>query len=235
MAFLQNSIFQNTSVTSSTASSSPTTGALTVAGGVGVNGNVSIGGNTLGISGNLLLANRLAWTSADSNEVGRLPLSYFRFNFNKQTAAGNEFMATGAPVSSYNNSPGTGTVTVARETANGTQPNNTGVWMRITSTGTPSPGLGGCVSGEMPTPNAVLFLQFTARIPVGFTVNFASNSIGTNGYFQWLTSQAGTGKWERYVHMTQCGTGSFGNTNYVFLTGTAPVTWYISNWTVYRF
>jgi hypothetical protein len=86
----------------------------------------------------------------------------------------------------------------------------------------------------MPTSNSILLLQFTAKIPVGYTVVFASNSIG-DGYFQWLTSQDGTGKWERYVHLTQCGAGSFGATNYVYLSGVSPVTWYISNWTVNRF
>lgn len=235
MAILQNSTFQNTTVTSTTNSVSPTTGSVTTPGGIGVSGNLIADGGTLSINGSLQLANRLAWQSFSSNEVGPLPMSYFRSNVGQTTAIGNQFMATGSPVSAYNNAPGSGTVTVARESADGTQPNNTGFWIRITSTGSPSPGLGGCVSGELPSPNAMLLLQITARIPVGYNINFASNSIGSNGYFQWLTPQAGTGRWERYVHLTQCGTGTFGNTNYVWLSGTAPVTWHISSWTVHRF
>jgi hypothetical protein len=234
MANLQASTFQNTTVTSTTNSSSADTGALITSGGIGVSGNIEVSGDTFNISGDLSLANRFQWSSPDSTEVGRFPMSYFRYNLGQTTSTDNQFMAVGSPVGGYNNAPGSGTVTVARESADGTQPNNTGWWIRITSTGSPAPGLGGCVSGEMPTPNAILLLQITARIPVGYTINFASNSIGNNGYFQWLTPTAGTGKWERYVHLTQCGTGSFGNTNYVYLTGAAPVTWHISSWTVNR-
>lgn len=235
MANLQSSTFLDTDVTSNTNSTSSTTGAVRSGGGIGINGNIVVNGSTLGLGGQLTLGNRFQWTNPDSTQVGRLPMSYFRYNLGQQTAGGNQFMASGSPVGTYNNSPSTGTVTVARESSDSTTPNKSGFWIRITSTGNPSPGLGGVVSGENPTPNAILLLQITARIPVGYSINFASNSIGDNGYFQWLTSQAGTGKWERYIHLTQCGTGSFGNTNYVWLSGTAPVTWHISSWTVYRF
>ena len=58
---------------------------------------------------------------------------------------------------------------------------------------------------------------------------------GSNGTAkEWLTSQAGTGKFEEYVFRLKCGSdGSFSSTNYYHLNGPAatasnPVTWYVA-------
>lgn len=235
MADLQSSNFENTVIESTENSNSISTGALTTLGGLGVNGNLAVNGSTLSANGQLQLANRLAWTSGNANEVGRLPLPYFRYNIGQITAGGNRFMASGSPVSAYNNAPSTGTVTVSRIASDGTTPNNTGFMIRITSTGNTSPGRGGCTSSDVGRSNVMLLLQITARIPTGYTINFASNSTGSPTYRRWLTPQDGTGKWERYVHLTQCGTGGQSTTNFVWLNGPAPVTWDISSWTVNRF
>ena len=51
---------------------------------------------------------------------------------------------------------------------------------------------------------------------------------------EWLTSQAGTGKFEEYVFRLKCGSdGSFSSTNFYYLNGPAatasnPVTWYVA-------
>ena len=58
---------------------------------------------------------------------------------------------------------------------------------------------------------------------------------GSNGTAkEWLTSQAGTGKFEEYVFRLKCGSdGSFSSTNFYYLNGPAatasnPVTWYVA-------
>ena len=141
----------------------------------------------------------------------------------------------------YNNAGG-GTVTITRMTAAdaGVTPGNGSDYvLKIQSAGTATPGIGGFYQSISSRANAVFIQIFRALIPVGRNVQMASNSMGDNYKENWLTSQAGTGKWEWYARIVHCGkTGSFSNGGHVYLDGaattsSAPVVWYLSECNVY--
>lgn len=145
-------------------------------------------------------------------------------------------------ISRYNNSGGE-VVTVTRyETAA-----NSGVFqVRIQKVvGNSSPGLGGFTFSTQTRVNAVYEARFTANIPKGYRLNFASNATGNNGRSQWITDNAGTGDWKEYRYQVFCGdSGTFSTTNFFYLTKDVPtgqtnndyntaVTWYLKEATVF--
>ena len=145
-------------------------------------------------------------------------------------------------ISRYNNSGGE-TVTVTRyETAA-----NSGVFqVRIQKVvGNSTPGLGGFTFSTPTRQNAVFEARFTANIPTGYRLNFASNATGDGGRSQWITDNAGTGNWKEYRYQVFCGaSGSFSTTNFFYLTKDVPtgqtnddyntaVTWYLKEGTVF--
>lgn len=135
----------------------------------------------------------------------------------------------------YNNE-GNGSVTITRLTGQVGVPNSTGAVLQISTTsGTASPGRGGFYFENNQTRAGAVFLSvLRAKIPVGYTIDWASNPYGSNGYSAWLTSQAGTGKWEDYAFLLQCGdTGTFSLTNYFYLNGSGSVTWQLASAAVY--
>ncbi len=129
----------------------------------------------------------------------------------------------------YNNSPG-GAVTLTRIPDNQLSNNSSGYILQIsTSTGAATPGRGGFIQEIYGDPNAVFAQIFRAKIPVGFNVVNAENSMGSKYSTHWLTDTAGTGKWEWYIRVTICGEeGDFRYGGHVYLNGTGAVTWYIS-------
>lgn len=137
-------------------------------------------------------------------------------------------------------------------------PNSTGIVIRVTHTtaGTPSPGFGGIV----PTPNILdsgagfaytndtyrrgqvsLFI-LVAKVPIGYTLNRASNGIGTgndvNGdaanAIVWLTSQAGTGDWFTYITELRSGSVTpWSTTGHWYITGPSrPLVWDIAKYNI---
>ncbi|PSL24420.1 hypothetical protein [Chitinophaga ginsengisoli] len=137
----------------------------------------------------------------------------------------------------YNNA-GNGNVTLNRVAVTGA-PNTSGYCLEITHTGAAAPGLGGYYQPAMSGANKTLVQLFRAKIPVGYTLNFASNLLGTGFVRQWLTGNTGTGKWEDYAIMIVCGyTGTFSTGGYVFLTGdtptvSTPLVWQVASSAVY--
>ncbi|MGN9161182.1 phage tail spike protein [Clostridium sulfidigenes] len=101
--------------------------------------------------------------------------------------------------------------------------------------GTTSPGLGGFYFGNTARPNAIFILKMIAKIPVGSKLMFASNAYGSGGSAKWLTSNAGTGQWEEYIHKVTCGSdGTFSTTNFFYIDkGTIPFMWRIASATIY--
>ncbi len=130
----------------------------------------------------------------------------------------------------YNNK-GNGTVT--HSVVQGFAPNNTGYYLEITTAGEASPGLGGYTHYTNSYASAVFTTVIIAKIPVGYSIAWASNAYG-GGSSSWLTSQAGTGTWQRYIYKVTCGSnGSYSSTNFYYLTGTAataekPVKWQVA-------
>ncbi|MCC8095372.1 MAG: hypothetical protein LIP05_08450 [Tannerellaceae bacterium] len=97
-----------------------------------------------------------------------------------------------------------------------------------------TPGLGGFNFGNATRANAVFETHILAKIPVGYTLTFASNAYGDGSSYKWLTSNEGTGKWETYICRVQCGTsGTFSTTNYYYLNGTKPTVQYSTNGTTW--
>ena len=133
----------------------------------------------------------------------------------------------------YNNS-GNGTVTVTQITDNQNSGNSSGKILQIsTSASTASPGRGGFVQNMSARAGAVFCQIFRAKIPTGYTLNNAENSMGSSYKTYWMTDRAGTGKWEWYCRITSCGTsGTMSSGGHVYISadagGTAAVTWYLS-------
>jgi hypothetical protein len=170
-------------------------------------------------------AERGYWSPIHTAIGAGVPLASFR----------DEEFSTGVNgVAVYNNSGGTA-VTIIR-VDDLSAPNSTGKSLQIANNGgAASPGLGGFVTEYVPRRNGVLVQRFWAKVPVGYTLEMASNAVGTDGTNYWLTSQAGTGKWEEYIRVTAAGsTGTISSSGHVYLTGPAgAVTWHLGSIGVY--
>ena len=134
-------------------------------------------------------------------------------------------------VTVYNNS-GNGTVT--HSVVQGSAPNNTGYYLEITTAGEATPGLGGYTHRTSSYANAVFTTVIIAKIPVGYSIAWASNATGDGRSYEWLTSELGTGTWQVYILRLKCGaSGTFSSTNFYYLNGTAgttenPVKWQVA-------
>lgn len=135
----------------------------------------------------------------------------------------------------YNNSSN-GTVTVTRTVKSSDNPmTGTSYELTVKTAGNASPGLGGYVQYITSRANAVFIRRIIAKIPTGYTLNYAQNSMGSGYTVQWLTPNAGTGKFTEYVYKYVCGpSGTFSDGGHVYLSGTpyptasSPVTWYVA-------
>lgn len=131
----------------------------------------------------------------------------------------------------YNNS-GNGTVTVTRA-YDSTAPNDSKYLLRITNTGSASPGCGGFHFGHGCSYRKIFIARIIAKIPSGRTIQWASNAIGDGGWSKWLTPNTGTGDWCEYVYKVVCGTGNFSSTNFFYIEGSTTLTWYVAYATVF--
>lgn len=105
----------------------------------------------------------------------------------------------------------------------------------IKNTGTASPGLGGYNQGVYSRANAIFVSRIIAKIPVGYRIGAASNSLGSGYTREWLTDRAGTGKFKEYIYKYTCGaSGTFSTGGHIYLEGASygtpeePVTWYVA-------
>lgn len=142
-------------------------------------------------------------------------------------------------ISVYNNAAN-GKVTISRVSGVAGNPNSSGYCIKITSTGAASPGYGGFTFFTPAKVNRVLVARFIANIPTGYTLNFATNSLGNGSTSKWLTDHVGTGKWTEYAYKVIYGSsGSLGNTMYFYLSDGAtptdanPLIWYLCYATVF--
>lgn len=106
--------------------------------------------------------------------------------------------------------------------------------------GDTSPNCGGFFFATQSRSGAVFITRLIAKIPLGFSIEWASNSIGADPkYIGWITSNLGTGKYEEYIWVVQCGTsGGFSTTNFYFLSAKngdnkQAVEWYVAYATVF--
>lgn len=142
------------------------------------------------------------------------------------------FNSSNGSMSIYNNK-GNGTVTLSRVTKDSAFEMSSSYMMKITTAGEATPGLGGFYQGTTSKSGGIFYHVIAAKIPVGYSIQRASNACGDGATHTWLTPQEGTGKWETYIYKTQCGTsGSFSTFGHVYISGPAatsskPVTWYV--------
>ena len=102
----------------------------------------------------------------------------------------------------------TGLVTITRSNTIQDLPNSSGYSLIITHAGSgEAPGYGGVRQVMYSGINKTSVQLFRAKLPVGYAFNLASNGVGTGGSNYWLSNNAGTGKWEWYIHVLQSGTG----------------------------
>lgn len=166
--------------------------------------------------------------------VGNVPFNAFGMQHGTPIYNDPEFASGNNGVGTYNNAQN-GNVTITRIADTQSSANSSGYILQIKVTGSASPFLGGFYQYINSRANAVFMQIFRAKIPVGYAVNTHANNIGANASDVWVTSQAGTGKWEWYARMVYCGTsGSFSTTGFVSLSGTtptasAPLYWYLSH------
>lgn len=133
----------------------------------------------------------------------------------------------------YNNATnGTVTHAIVSDASSG---NSSGKILKITHTGSGSPGFGGFVQYISSRANAIFIQIFRAKIPTGRNVATASNNMGDNYKDEWLTPTTGTGRWEWYARRVICGaSGTFSTGGHIYIkdgaapTASSPLVWYLS-------
>ena len=207
----------------------------TTSGGIDVAGNVEA-------SGSLSVRDKLAldMPSNSSSERGPWnPIASSIRSSGRMLYKDEEFWTSANSIGIYNNSGG-GTVVHTREadtvTLGADAPNGSGMVIRIYyNGGTASPGFGGFLQ-TIPSEDNHTFVQiFQAKLPSGKTLQIAENAQGTNNQSYFLTSNAGTGKWEWYARVSHCGdSGTFSGGGHIYVTGgSGAFTWYLASCTVY--
>lgn len=129
-----------------------------------------------------------------------------------------------------------GTVTITRENVTGgSQPTGTGYRLKVVTNGAGSnPNWGGVRWGFSGTTNGVYNIRLNALIPIGRSIMWGTNSLGTGGSATWLTGTEGTGAFTDYIMQVRFGTGSISTTGFFSIAGGAaptaasPLTWYLS-------
>lgn len=140
----------------------------------------------------------------------------------------------------YNNNSAGGAVTVTRIAAPVDAPTTSSSVLEIKTTGAAAPSHGGFQQLINSRAGAKFLVRIIAKIPVGYTLNTATNSMGTGYTDRILTSNKGTGKFEEYIRLVTCGTtGTFSSGGHFFLAGgatatpEAPVVWQLAYATVF--
>lgn len=192
------------------------------------------------ISSTYLPAQRIVNPSASSTEVGITPfnvLAYKSAGFPMYTDP--EFAEGTNYVNVYNTNGGTD-VTITRGTSTSfglnDSGNASGYVLKIQTAGTNvTPGWGGFYQAINSRTNAVFVQIFRAKLPSGYYLQTASNSMGDNYSDKFITSNAGTGKWEWYGRIVHCGaTGTFSMGGHIYVysgttpSASAPLVWYLS-------
>lgn len=138
----------------------------------------------------------------------------------------------------YNNTTG-GFVTLSRIAKPSDAPTTSSHILEVKTSGAASPGLGGFQITINSRANAKFVMRIIAKIPVGYSITTASNSMGDGYSDKFLTPREGTGKYEEYIRLIKCGpTGTFSSGGHTYLSGPAatseaPVSWQIAYATVF--
>ena len=99
-------------------------------------------------------------------------------------------------------------------------PNTSGYVIKVAHTNAISahPGYGGVVSSFDTQANHTYMQVFQALIPEGYRIERNANLTGNHSIRYFLTSQLGTGQWEWYAMINECGkNGSFGTAGHLYI------------------
>ena len=89
-----------------------------------------------------------------------------------------------------------------------------------------SPGRGGFCYSFNGNENNTYLIEFDAKLPIGSTLEPASNSLGSNGRMYWITPNKGTDRIEKYAYIIKYGSGNISNSGYVYINYNQPkFTW----------
>ena len=125
------------------------------------------------------------------------------------------FESSNNNVNAYDNVQG-GAVTVKRELVDEATKKYD---LKIVSDGECAPEYGGFLQRTKSKPNGIFYHYIRAKIPKGYSINYAYNPCGNNANFKWLTINHGTGEFRDYVYKVTCGSeGNFDTFGHVFLT-----------------
>lgn len=131
----------------------------------------------------------------------------------------------------YNNA-GNGNVTVTRIAKSADNPTTSTHELEIKTIGAANPGWGGFFQLVYGRANAVFVIKYLIKLPIGYKLVIAGNSMGTGAIERIVGSAEGTGKFETYIRLIKCGAaGSFSNSGHVYVSGgstptaTAPLVW----------
>lgn len=146
------------------------------------------------------------------------------------------FFSSGTNGCSVYDNTGSGNVTVARQARSADNPcTQSGHELKVTTKGAASPSHGGVYQNIQSRANAVFVRRVIAKIPAGYSLMNAENSMGSGYSCEWLTDRAGTGAFREYMYRYRCGSsGSFSSGGHMYLTGgtvataSAPVVWYLA-------
>ena len=146
------------------------------------------------------------------------------------------FFSSGTNGCSVYNNAGSGTVAVARQARSSDNPcSQSGHELKVTTSGAASPGHGGVYQTIQSRANAVFVRRVIAKIPAGYSLMNAENSMGSGYQVEWLTDRAGTGAFREYMYRYRCGaSGTFSSGGHMYVTGgavataSAPLVWYVA-------
>jgi hypothetical protein len=156
--------------------------------------------------------NRFLFAQTNSTDRGLFNPIWEAIGSGKALFTDEEFSTGSNSVVVYDNLS-SGKVTHTRQTGRDVVPNSTATWIKISydGTGSPgvtvSPGFGGFQQTFIPGANRSYVVRFIAKIPTGYTLAIALNSVGVNSTNYWLTNNVGTGKWEQYAYVIHAGEG----------------------------
>ncbi|MDC5355693.1 carbohydrate binding domain-containing protein [Acinetobacter baumannii] len=112
----------------------------------------------------------------------------------------------------------TGRVKVERVAKEADNPTSSPYQLNVTVSNGASPSYGGFVQMYWARANAVFLIKYIIKLPVGFKLAQASNSMGAGAKDRFVGSTEGTGKYETYYRLCQCGaTGPFSSGGHVYV------------------
>ncbi|MDD2624496.1 MAG: hypothetical protein PHQ02_06710, partial [Candidatus Riflebacteria bacterium] len=212
----------------------------------GTGNNYMLGKLGLGISspagrlhlegGDLFLSNGNYYNSAGARYGGKISL--FSSLKGRQVNNNPDFLEGLNNYNVYDNAS-SGTVSLSL-VSDSTAPNSSGRVMRLSVSGTgAAPGRGGFYKATPLCSGTAVghclrqgnrhVVRIWAKIPADSSIQYASNSMGTGGSFQWISSRAGTGEWEEYIGQETMGAGA-STTNFFYVAdGAVPLTWDVAS------